>query len=156
MPEVKGIVRISKQDIDGHKKLNEALKEIKGIGASLSHSITNIIAEETGIDKDSKIGSLKDDEIKKLKEIIKKPQEYNIPNYLLNRRKDRETGENKHLTEADLNLRKKRDIDFMKEIKSYKGIRHRYGLRVRGQKTKTTGRTGLELGVKAKKKKTQK
>lgn len=148
MAEVKGIVRIGKKDIDGHKRLSEAFKEVKGIGNNLADSLAYKVTEETEAEKNSKIGSLEKEEIKKAKEIINNPADYEIPNHLLNREKDRRTGEDKHLTEADLNLQHKRDIEFMKEIKSYRGIRHMYGLRVRGQKTRTTGRSELTLGVK--------
>jgi small subunit ribosomal protein S13 len=68
----------------------------------------------------------------------------------LNRRKDLETGKDGHLISADLVLRNKMDIEQMKGIKSWRGYRHAYGLRVRGQRTKTTGRAGKALGVKKK------
>ncbi len=147
MADVKGIVRIAKKDIDGHKELSEAFQEVKGIGSSLANSLAHKVAEETEADKKAKIGSLEKEELKKAKEILNQPEEYGIPSHLLNRRKDRQTGEHKHLTEADLDLKQKRDIEHMKEIKSYKGIRHKYGLRVRGQKTRTTGRSETTLGV---------
>jgi len=52
-----------------------------------------------------------------------------------------------HLLSSDLVLRTKMDIDLMKKIKSWKGYRHAYGLKVRGQRTRTTGRTGKTVGV---------
>jgi small subunit ribosomal protein S13 len=54
------------------------------------------------------------------------------------------------LVTADLTLRTKMDTDFMKNIKTWKGIRHSLGLKVRGQRTKTTGRSGKAVGVKKK------
>jgi small subunit ribosomal protein S13 len=73
-----------------------------------------------------------------------------LPAWLLNRRKNLETGKDMHLISADLVLRTKMDIEQMKEIKSWRGYRHAYGLKVRGQRTRTTGRKGKALGVKKK------
>lgn len=153
MAETKEIVRIANKDVSGHRKVKHAFREIKGIGSSLADTIAHIVSEEMGIDKESKIGDLTDDQIKKAEEVIDNPTEFGVPEFMLNRRKDRETGEDKHLTEADLDLQSKRDIDFMKSIRSYRGVRHMYGQRVRGQRTRTTGRSGMTLGVSKKKQK---
>jgi small subunit ribosomal protein S13 len=85
-----------------------------------------------------------------MEEVIKDPAKNGIPGWLLNRRKESETGRDTHLISADLVLRTKMDIEKMKEIKSWRGYRHAYGLKVRGQRTKTTGRAGKALGVKKK------
>lgn len=153
MAEAKKIIRIAGKDIEGNKKIKRAFKEIKGIGRNLSRSIATTLVEETkkDIDMNTKVGELTEEEIKKAEEIIENPEKYGIPGYLLNRRKDRKTGKNKHLIGSKLDLQRKREIGFMSKIKCYKGMRHRHGLRVRGQRTKTTGRGGLELGVKVKK-----
>jgi len=68
----------------------------------------------------------------------------------MNRQKDIETGKDMHLISADLVLKVKTDIDDAKSIRSWRGYRHAYGLKVRGQRTKTTGRQGKSLGVKKK------
>ena len=47
----------------------------------------------------------------------------------------------------DLSMTLREDLDLMKKMRSYKGIRHERGLRVRGQKTRSTGRTGAIVGV---------
>jgi small subunit ribosomal protein S13 len=69
---------------------------------------------------------------------------------MLNRRKDMETGEDRHLTTADLKFFNDNDIKMMKKMRSYKGIRHMEGLPVRGQKTKSKFRKnkGKVMGVK--------
>jgi small subunit ribosomal protein S13 len=69
---------------------------------------------------------------------------------MLNRSKDMQTGKDIHIIGADLTLQTKTDIEEMKNIKSWRGYRHAYGLRVRGQHTRTTGRSGKALGVKKK------
>ena len=100
------------------------------------------------INPDKRAGFLTEAEREKLEELISNPEKYNFSNWLYNRRKDMETGKDIHLIRADLSLKTKNDIDQMKEIRSWRGYRHAYGLKVRGQRTKTTGRKGKAVGVK--------
>ena len=144
--EFRHILRIIDANVDGTLKAPYALKEIKGISLSLA----NAILKKAGINPDTRVGFLTETDIERIEEIIKEPTKYGIPNWLLNRRKDLETGKDRHLISADLVLRTKMDIDQMKGIKSWRGYRHAYGLKVRGQRTKTTGRSGKALGVKKK------
>ena len=70
-----------------------------------------------------------------------------VPKWLLNRQKDYDTGEDMHPVSIDLKMLHEDDINRMKKIKSYKGIRHASGHKVRGQRTYSNGRRGLALGV---------
>jgi small subunit ribosomal protein S13 len=133
-------------DMQGTLKTVYALTKIKGISLSLS----NAILKKAGVNPDVRVGFLTETEINKIEDIIKEPTKYNLPNWLFNRRKDAETGKDIHLTSADLMLKTKTDIDQEKAIRSWRGYRHAYGLKVRGQRTKTTGRAGKSLGVKKK------
>ena len=133
-------------DMQGTLKTVYALTRIKGISLSLS----NAILKKAEVNPDVRVGFLTETEINKIEDIIKEPTKYNLPNWLFNRRKDAETGKDIHLTSADLMLRTKTDIDQEKAIRSWRGYRHAYGLKVRGQHTKTTGRAGKSLGVKKK------
>jgi len=142
--EFRHILRIIDANVDGTLKAPYALKKIKGISLSLA----NAILKKAGINPDTRVGFLTETDIERIEEIIKEPTKYGIPNWLLNRRKDLETGKDRHLISADLVLRTKMGIDQMKGIKSWRGYRHAYGLKVRGQRTKTTGRSGKALGVK--------
>ena len=144
--EFRHILRIIDANVDGTLKAPYALKKIKGISLSLA----NAILKKAGINPDTRVGFLTETDIERIEEIIKEPTKYGIPNWLLNRRKDLETGKDRHLISADLVLRTKMDVDQMKGIKSWRGYRHAYGLKVRGQRTKTTGRSGKALGVKKK------
>jgi small subunit ribosomal protein S13 len=144
--EFRHILRIIDKDVDGTLKVPYALKKIKGI----SLSTANAILKKAGINPDTRAGFLTEAEVEKIEEIIKEPTKYGIPNWLLDRRKDLEIGKDTHMISADLVLRTKTDIEQMKEIKSWRGYRHAYGLKVRGQRTKTTGRSGKALGVKKK------
>lgn len=139
------LVRILSQDIEGKMTTYSGLTKLKGISWSLSKAI----CEKLGLDKNKKIGDLKEDEIKKISDFIKNPE---VPTFLLNRRNDFETGLNKHLIGSDLDLKKEFDIKRLKKIKSYKGIRHVAGLPVRGQRTKSHFRKNKSKGAGIKKK----
>ena len=136
-----GFVRILDTDIPSNKNVYVGLTYIKGISFTLSNAICNYL----GIDKHKKLKDLSNDELAKLNDIpsiIK-----NLPSWLYNRRKDRETGNNLHLFGSKLDLTKEFDIRRLKKIKVYRGIRHSMGLPVRGQRTKSHFRKGGTVGV---------
>jgi len=134
------------KDIGGNMKLYAGLTKIKGISWSFSNAVCKILK----IDKTKKIGSLSEGEIKKIMDFIKNPK---VPTYILNRRLDFETGEDKHLAGSDLELRKEFDIKRLRNIRSYKGYRHASNLPVRGQRTRGNFRKNRAKGVGIKKKK---
>jgi len=144
--EFRHILRIIDADVDGTLKATYALAKVKGVSLNLA----NAILRKAGVNPDKRAGFLTEAEVDKLEEMIKDPTKCGIPFWLFNRRKDEETGKDAHLISADLVLRTKMDIEQMKNIKSWRGYRHAYGLKVRGQRTKTTGRAGKALGVKKK------
>ena len=144
--EFRYILRIAGSDVAGTLKTIYALTEVKGISLSLS----NAILKKAGVNPDMRVGFLPESDVEKIEDVIKDPSKFNLPNWLFNRRKDAETGKDIHLMTAELVLRTKTDIDQAKEIRSWRGYRHAYGLKVRGQRTKTTGRAGKALGVKKK------
>ena len=145
--EIKQIIRIISSDILGGKQVYDALTKVQGVGYSLSSAICNVM----NIDKYRKVGTLSQEEVKKIEDIIKNPLKYKIPSFLLNRRRDPDTGQDIQLFAADLKLTKEFDIKKLKRIKSYKGIRHALGLPVRGQKTRSHFRKGRSVGVQKKK-----
>jgi small subunit ribosomal protein S13 len=144
--EFRHIVRILGADSAGTLKVSYAVKSIKGINLSLA----NAILKKAEINPDLRAGFLTEADISRIEDIIKDPAQYGIPAWLMNRQKDVETGKDMHLISADLVLKVKTDIDDAKSIRSWRGYRHAYGLKVRGQRTKTTGRSGKSLGVKKK------
>ncbi len=141
--EFRHIVRVIDTDLDGTHRVDYALTKIKGVGSRFARAVI----QKAEVDPSTRVGFLSDDEVKRIEDVLLNPGRYGIAEWLLNRRKDLQTGKDLHLLTADLTLRAKADIDFMKEIKSWKGIRHIYGLKVRGQRTKTTGRSGKAVGV---------
>lgn len=141
--EFKHLVRIARKDINGNKTIENALADVKGVGKALSRAIgTNM-----NLDLDQKIGYLSDDEINKIEEAMRDPKSLDIPDWMLNRRNDYETGETGHLIESDLMMTLREDLNRMKKTRSYKGRRHEVGLPVRGQRTKSTFRKGSSVGV---------
>ncbi|HEX9261316.1 MAG TPA: 30S ribosomal protein S13 [Candidatus Bathyarchaeia archaeon] len=144
--EFRHILRIAGADVAGTLKTEYALTEIRGISLRLAGSILR----KAEVNPDVRVGFLTESEVDRIEEVIEDPAKYNIPSWLFNRRKDGESGKDMHLTRAELVLRSKNDIDQAKEIRSWRGYRHAYSLKVRGQRTKTTGRAGKALGVKKK------
>jgi small subunit ribosomal protein S13 len=141
--DFKHMVRIARRDVDGNKPVANALADIKGVGIALSGAIVS----RMGLDLNQKIGYLPDDTINEIEEAIRDPQKVNVPQWMLNRRNDYETGKTEHLIESDLMMRLRDDLNRMKKIRSYKGRRHEVGLPVRGQRTKSTFRKGSSVGV---------
>ena len=138
------IVRISNTDIDGNKKVVDGLRKVKGI----SFTFANALCTLTNVDKNKKFGNITDEESKKLEEGLKNAAKQ-LPSWLLNRRKDRDTLTPKHLVTTDLKFATENDLRMMKKIKSYRGIRHMSGSPVRGQKTRSNFRRnkGKVMGV---------
>ncbi len=140
------IVRIAGTDIDGKLKLPYGLSEIKGIGYTTALAIIRVL----GLDPDMRVGFLTDEEIRRLEEAVKDLTRLGLPKWMYNRRKDYDTGLDKHLIGADLLFHARRDIEREIRIGSWRGVRHKLGLKVRGQRTATTGRLGMTVGVRKK------
>ena len=143
MSETREVVRIARTGLDGTKPVATALRSLQGVGDMYG----NAVAQVLDVDTDTKIGDLDDEKIDEIEEVIKNPAENDIPVWLRNRRKDRDTGEDLHLIASDLELKEEFDIRRYKEIGSYRGWRHKIGLPVRGQKTKSSFRSGSKIGV---------
>jgi small subunit ribosomal protein S13 len=144
--EFRYIVRITGTDVDGNKKLTYGLLKIKGINIRLADAIVKV----AGFNPDMRVGNLTDTDVRKIESVIREPLKHGIPAWLLNQRKDLETGKDIHLIGPDLTLRNRENITRMIEARSWKGVRHSLGLTVTGQKTRTTGRKGRQVGVRRK------
>ncbi len=140
--EFRHIVRILDTDLEGKRLVPYSLCGIKGIGRRVAQTIV----ATAGIDPRKKMGELSDDEIERLKVAIS-GAEKRLPWWMLNRRRDLLTGEDKHIMGSDLMLKFRDDLNLLRKIRSYRGIRHERGLKVRGQRTRSTGRKGMVVGV---------
>jgi small subunit ribosomal protein S13 len=109
------MARISGVNIPLNKRVEIGLTYIYGIGRSTS----NKLLSEVGVEPDRKVRDLTEDEVVKLRDLI----------------------DNELLVEGDLRRERSQNIKRLQEIGSYRGLRHRRGLPVHGQNTKTNART---------------
>lgn len=144
--DIRYFVRISNTDLDGTKPVKTALTGIKGVGR---HTAL-VIAQMAGVNPRELMGKLTEADVDKLREVVE-TYEKKVPAWMVNRPKDIYTGEPRHLFGTEVVTTLDEDINLMRKIRSYKGIRHETGQKVRGQRTKSTGRTGATVGVKRKK-----
>ncbi|KAI3411832.1 ribosomal 40S subunit protein S18B [Globodera pallida] len=148
MPEkFQHIHRVMNTNIDGNRKVPYALTAIKGVGRRYAF----LICRKADVDIHQRAGELSEEEMEKLTTVMLNPQQYKIPNWFLNRQKDIRDGKNQQILSTNLESKYREDFERMKKIRLHRGLRHYWGLRVRGQHTKTTGRKGRTVGVSKKK-----
>ncbi len=140
------ILRLADSDIDGLSRIGMGLTSVKGVGARTALAICEI----AGVDKEKLGGKLTDEEQQKIRDAIESyPTE--VPLWMLNRQRDIETGDELHLFSMDVTMTQDDDISRLSATKAYRGLRHAARKRVRGQRTRSNGRSGLTLGVQRKK-----
>ncbi|KAG7672792.1 hypothetical protein KSW81_001742 [Nannochloris sp. 'desiccata'] len=141
------ILRILNTNVDGKEKVMYALTAIRGIGRRFS----NICCKKAEVDLTKRAGELSAEELEAVMNIVSNPRAYKIPDYFLNRQKDVKDGKYSQLTSSQLDTKMRDDLERLKKIRNHRGLRHYWGLTVRGQHTKTTGRRGKTVGVGGKK-----
>ena len=140
------IIRLADSDIDGLSRIGMGLTSVKGVGARTAMAICEI----AGVDKEKLGGHLNDEELQQIRDAIESyPTE--VPLWMLNRQRDIETGDELHLFSMDVSMTQDDDIARLRATKAYRGLRHAARKRVRGQRTRSNGRSGLTLGVQRKK-----
>jgi len=144
--EIKYFVRVRNTDLDGTKAVHIALTGIKGVGSHTSRTIAAL----AGVDPRAIIGKLDDESVGRIASAVDTYTEQ-VPAWMVNRPKDIYTGDARHLLGTDLTMANDDDVNRIRKMRSYRGIRHETGQKVRGQRTKSTGRTGTTVGVKRKK-----
>jgi small subunit ribosomal protein S13 len=135
-------VRIGKTDLDGTKSVERSLTDMNGIGKRTAR----IVAETAGVDRTATFGLLDEDEIDAVVDVVENLENH-VPEWMVNRRSDFYTGDASHEIGSELREKRRHDINRMQMINSYKGVRHKRGQKVRGQRTKSTGRTEGTIGV---------
>jgi len=141
--EYNHIIRILGNDIPGERKIVVGLTQIKGIGYNFATAILDTLK----INPDSSVGYLTESEAQAIEKLIADPSSANFPSWFLNRRKDIETGKDIHILTSDVDFTLRNDIERERITSSWRGYRHMYGLKVRGQRTRCTGRKGGAVGV---------
>jgi len=142
------ILRILNTNVEGKRKVPFALRGIKGVGRRFAF----VICRKAKIDPSRRAGDLNEDEMNLVTQIIEDPIGNGIPKWFLNRQKDFKTGKFSQLASNLLDTQLRDDLERLKKIRAHRGNRHHWGLRVRGQHTKSTGRRGATVGVVKKKK----
>ena len=140
--DLRYFVRIGKTDLDGTKSVERSLTDLSGIGRRTAR----IIAERADIDRTATFGALEDEEIEGIVDLVEGFGE-DAPEWMTNHRNDFFDGETTHETGNDLGMTRRQDINRMKMIDSYRGVRHKRGQKVRGQRTQSTGRSEGTIGV---------
>merc|ERR1712095_81541 len=141
------ILRVMNTNIDGKRNIMFAITAIKGIGRRYA----NIVLKKADIDLSKRAGELSDEEVEKIITIMSNPRQYKIPDWFLNRQKDIKDGKTGQMMSNLLDNKLREDLERLKKIRAHRGLRHYWGVRVRGQHTKTTGRRGRTVGVSKKK-----
>ena len=141
--QYENLIRILGNDIPGENKTLIGLTQIRGIGYMFANSMLQILK----INPDSRIGTLSADQVSSIERMIQDPKSQNFPTWFLNRQKDIETGDDMHLVTSDIAFNLRNDVEREKGVFSWRGYRHMYGLKVRGQRTRCTGRKGGAVGV---------
>nr|XP_042120329.1 40S ribosomal protein S18-like [Peromyscus maniculatus bairdii] len=141
------ILRVLNTNIDGRRKIAFAITAIKGVGRRYAH----VVLRKADIDLTKRAGELTEDEVERVITIMQNPRQYKIPDWFLNRQKDVKDGKYSQILANGLDNKLREDLERLKKIRAHRGLRHFWGLRVRGQHTKTTGRQGRTVGVSKKK-----
>jgi len=141
------ILRVMNTNIDGRRKIMFAMTSIKGCGRRFS----NIVCKKADVDMTKRAGECTEDEVERIVTIMNNPRQYKIPDWFLNRQKDIKDGKFSQVLANGLDNKMREDLERLKKIRAHRGLRHYWGLRVRGQHTKTTGRRGRTVGVSKKK-----
>ncbi|VDN23071.1 unnamed protein product [Gongylonema pulchrum] len=132
------IHRVMNTNIDGNRK---------GVGRRFAF----VVCRKADIDVNRRAGELSEEDLEKLQQVMQNPSQYKIPNWFLNRQKDIKDGKYSQMLSTSLDNKLREDLERLKKIRLHRGLRHYWGLRVRGQHTKTTGRKGRTVGVSKKK-----
>merc|ERR1712193_414479 len=146
-PNFQHILRVLNTNIDGKTSIMFAMTSIKGIGRRYA----NICLKKADIPLNRRAGELSEEEVERLITIVQNPRQYKIPDWFLNRQRDIKGGKYSQVLSNQLDNKLREDFERMKKIRCHRGLRHYWGLRVRGQHTKTTGRRGRTVGVSKKK-----
>ncbi|KAI8771204.1 40S ribosomal protein S18 [Biomphalaria glabrata] len=141
------ILRVMNTNIDGRRKISFAITSIRGVGRRFA----TVVCKKANVDIRKRAGELTEEEVERIVTVMTNPRQYKIPDWFLNRQKDIKDGRFSQVLSNGLDNKLREDLERLKKIRAHRGLRHYWGLRVRGQHTKTTGRRGRTVGVAKKK-----
>merc|ERR1712046_315814 len=140
------ILRVLNTNVDGRQKIPFAITQIRGVGRRFA----NMVCKKAEIDLNKRAGELTNEEIDKIVAVIQNPLQF-LPSWFVNRKKDVKDGKTSHVYANHLEMKMRESLEKLWKVRAHRGLRHGWGLRVRGQKTCTTGRHGKTVGVARKK-----
>ena len=145
--EYQPLLRVLNTNLEGSENVPYSFTKIRGVGRRYAM----LALKKAEIDPRRRAGSLSPEEVERLVNIMQNPLDFKIPKFFLNRQKDPKTGGYEHVLANDVNSKLRDDYERMKKMRLHRGIRLMWGVRVRGQHTKTSGRRGKTVGVAGKK-----
>ncbi len=141
-PNFRYIVRVSNTDLDGRRATALALTGVRGVGLRLAE----VACRMADVNPHEMIGNLPEGTVDGLEGLLGQlPQR--LPDWMVNHPRDFLTGTPHHYFGPDLETSRRDDVNQMRMIRSYRGVRHERGQKVRGQRTRSNGRTGMAAGV---------
>jgi small subunit ribosomal protein S13 len=141
-PNFRYIVRLAGADLDGLRPAGLALTGVRGVG----RRIAGLACRMSNVNPSEMIGNLPEATVDGIEQLLGSLPT-RAPAWTLNHPTDRITGETHHYFGPDLDTSRRDDVNIMKMIRSYRGVRHERGQKVRGQRTRSNGRTGMAAGV---------
>ncbi len=143
-PSFQYILRILNTNVDGRRKVVYALTAIPGVGRRIS----NLICKKAEVDLTKRAGELSAEEIERVVGILQNPSAFHIPDWMVNRKKDRVDGKSYHVVSNQIATKLREDLEALKKVRAHRGLRHYWGIKVRGQHTGTTGRGRVHAAAK--------
>lgn len=141
--KVANLVRIMGTDLNADSSLLFGLAKIKGI----SYMFANATCKALGFDRTTKISALSEKEVEKLEEFLANPVKEGIPEWMLNSQKDVQTGQNLHYIGKDIEYNALQLRRRLAKTKSYRAIRTKHKLPLRGQRTKSNFRRSKTIAA---------
>ena len=132
------IIRVANTNVDGRVKIMYAITKIRGIGRRMA----SLILKKAEIDLNMRAGEVSAEQMERIMQIVSNPLDHKVPAWFLNRNRDFKTGKTSQLYSSMLDNQLREDLERMKKIRQHRGLRHYWGLKVRGQHTCSTGRNG--------------
>jgi len=141
-PNFRYIVRLANTDLDGTRSTALALTSVHGVGLRLAEATCRL----SGVNPREMLGNLPEPTVDGIEATLQ-ALPTKVPAWMVNHPTEPVLGDSPHLLGADLDARRRDDVNVMKMIRSYRGVRHERGQKVRGQRTRSNGRTGMAAGV---------
>lgn len=130
------MLRVLNTNLNGKETVRYALTAITGVGRRLA----GLMCKKAGVDATMRAGELDEESIEKLVAVLQNPLQCQVPEWFLNRRKDWKDGTTSQVYSNSLSTKLREDLEALKKMRAHRGLRHYWGLKVRGQHTCSTGR----------------